>query len=85
MANPAPSAVRDTLDHALESALRLAIDVIEYPANQREEVMRRMGVLLKARAPRAAVFSQFTSILKLASRSLLWRRLCWLRASDRLL
>ena len=35
-----------TLDHALESAQRLAIDVIEYPSDKRDEVMRRMGILL---------------------------------------
>jgi hypothetical protein len=33
------------LDPALESAQRLANDVIEYPADRRDEVMRRMGVL----------------------------------------
>ena len=46
MADPAPPVVRDMLDHALESAQRLAIDVIEYPADKRDEVMQRMGVLL---------------------------------------
>ena len=46
MDDPAPPAVRDMLDHALESAQRLAIDVIEYPADKRDEVMQRMGVLL---------------------------------------
>jgi len=35
-----------TLEHALESAQRLAIDVIEYPSDKRDEVMRRMGILL---------------------------------------
>ena len=46
MADPAPLAVRDMLDHAWESAQRLAIDVIEYAADKRDEVMRRMGILL---------------------------------------
>ena len=34
------------LDHALESAQRLAIDVIEYPADKRDEVMQRIGGLI---------------------------------------
>jgi hypothetical protein len=46
MDDPALPAVRGMLDNALESAQRLAIDVIEYPADKRDEVMQRMGVLL---------------------------------------
>jgi hypothetical protein len=38
------------LDNALESAQRLAIDVIEYPDDKRDEVMQRMGVLLRGGA-----------------------------------
>ena len=43
MDDPAPPALRDMLDDALESGQRLAIDVIEYPADKRDEVMQRMG------------------------------------------
>ena len=46
MDDPVPPIVPDVLDHAWESAQRLAIDVIEYPADKRDEVMRRMGSLL---------------------------------------
>ena len=46
MDDTAPPTVRDMLDNALESAQRLAIDVIEYLADKRDEVMQRMGVLL---------------------------------------
>jgi hypothetical protein len=46
MVDSVPLAVRDMRDNALESVQRLAIDVIEYPADKRDEVMRRMGVLL---------------------------------------
>jgi hypothetical protein len=46
MPDPTPLAVRDILEHAAESAQRLAIDVIEYPASKRDEVIQRMGVLL---------------------------------------
>ena len=45
MADPAPPAVRDMLDHALESTQRLATNVIEYPADKRDEVTQRMGIL----------------------------------------
>jgi hypothetical protein len=45
MADPMPPVVQDLLDHAWESAQRLAIDVIEYPADKRDELMRRMGIL----------------------------------------
>jgi acetyl-CoA carboxylase carboxyltransferase component len=34
------------VNQAWESAQRLAIDAIEYPADKRHEVMRRMGTLL---------------------------------------
>jgi hypothetical protein len=44
--DPVPPVVRYVLDNALESAQRLAIDVIEYPADRRDEVMQRMGILL---------------------------------------
>jgi hypothetical protein len=47
MDDPVPSVVPDVLDHAWQSAQRLAIDVINYPADQRDEVMRHMGSLLK--------------------------------------
>jgi hypothetical protein len=46
MDDPAPPVVRDVLDHAWESAQRLAIDVIEYPVESRGGVMQHMGVLL---------------------------------------
>jgi hypothetical protein len=38
-----PPAVQDVLDHAWQSAQRLAIDMIEYPADKRDEVVQRMG------------------------------------------
>jgi hypothetical protein len=46
MVDPAQRAVSDVLDDAWGSAQRLAIDVIEYPADKRDEVMQRMGILL---------------------------------------
>jgi hypothetical protein len=46
MDDPVPPVVRDVLDDAWQSAQRLAIDVINYPPGQRDEVMRRMGGLL---------------------------------------
>ena len=46
MDDPVAPAVPDVLYHARRSAQRLAIDVINYPANQRDEVMRHMGSLL---------------------------------------
>lgn len=45
MADPVAPIVQDVLDHAWQSAQRLAIDVIEYPADKRDEVMQRMGIL----------------------------------------
>jgi len=46
MADPAPSTVEEVLDDVLESAQRLAIDVIGYSPDKRDEVMWRMGILL---------------------------------------
>ena len=46
MADPAPPVIRDVLDHAWDSAQRLAIEVIEYPANKHDQVMQCMGILL---------------------------------------
>ena len=47
MTDPAPLIVLlDVLDHAWRSVQRLAIDVIEYPADKRDEVVRHMGLLL---------------------------------------
>ena len=46
MADPAPPVIRDVLDHAWEVAQRLAIEVIEYPADKRDQVMQCMGSLL---------------------------------------
>jgi predicted HAD superfamily phosphohydrolase len=45
MTDPLPSDLQVVLDHAWQSAQRLAMDVIEYPPEQRDEVMRRMGSL----------------------------------------
>jgi hypothetical protein len=45
MADRLPPVMQDVLDHAWQSAQRLAIDVIEYPADKRDEVMQRMGIL----------------------------------------
>ena len=53
MADPAPPIIRDVLDHAWDSAQRLAIEVIEYPANKRDQVMQCMGILLTAVAREA--------------------------------
>ena len=46
MADPAPPVIRDVLDHAWDVAQRLAIEVIEYPADKRDQVMQCMGSLL---------------------------------------
>jgi hypothetical protein len=46
MYDSAPPVTRDVLDHAWQSAQRLTADVIEYPAEKRDEVMPRMGVML---------------------------------------
>jgi len=45
MADPAPPVIRDVLDHAWDVAQRLAIEVIEYPANKRDQAMQCMGSL----------------------------------------
>ena len=58
MDDPAPLSVRDVLDQAWQSAQRLAIDVIEYPADKRDEVMRRMGLLLTGIAREAGCTHQ---------------------------
>jgi predicted secreted Zn-dependent protease len=46
MADPAPPVIGDVLDYAWDVAQRLAIEVIEYPADKRDQVMRCMGNLL---------------------------------------
>lgn len=46
MPGPETAISPSIFDDALASAQRLAIDVIEYPSAKRDEVMRRMGVLL---------------------------------------
>src|SRR6185312_4500759 len=46
MADSAPSSLEDVLDDLLESAQRLAIDVIGCSPDMRDEVMVRMGILL---------------------------------------
>ncbi len=46
MADPAPPVIRDVLDHAWDVGQRLAIEVIEYPADKRDQVMQCMGGLL---------------------------------------
>jgi hypothetical protein len=46
MDDPVPLVVPDVLHHAWQSAQRPAIDVINYPTDQRDEVMRHMGSLL---------------------------------------
>jgi hypothetical protein len=38
--------LRDKFDHAWESAQRLAIGVIQYPAEKRDAVLQRMGAIL---------------------------------------
>ena len=58
MADPIPRAVQDVLDHAWQSAQRLAIDVIEYPADKRDEVMQRMGSLFTEVAREAGCTDQ---------------------------
>ena len=44
--DPPPSNLEDVLDDLLESAQRLAIDVIGCSPDMRDEVMVRMGILL---------------------------------------
>ena len=46
MADEPPLDVQDIFDHAWESAQRLAIDVIQYPAEKRDAVLQRMGTIL---------------------------------------
>ena len=46
MADPVPRTEQDVLDDLLASAQRLAIDVIEYPPDKRDEVMQRIGGLI---------------------------------------
>lgn len=43
MDDPLPPDLQAVLDHAWQSAQRLAIDVIGYTPEQRDEVMRNMG------------------------------------------
>jgi hypothetical protein len=45
MADSLPPDLQSMLDYAWQSAQRLAIDVIDYPTDQRDEVMQRMGIL----------------------------------------
>jgi hypothetical protein len=45
MADVPPLDVRDIFDDAWESAQRLAMDVIQYPAEKRDAVLQRMGIL----------------------------------------
>jgi hypothetical protein len=72
MDDPVPPVVPDVLDHAWQSAQRLAIDVINYPANQREEVMRHMGSLLSEVAREAGctheMAREFGNAMQLAIR-----------------
>ena len=58
MADPLPPDLQAVLDHAWQSAQRLAMDVIEYPHDQRDEVMRSMGNLLEEAAQEAGCFQQ---------------------------
>jgi hypothetical protein len=46
MADPIPPDLQAILVHARQSAERLAIDVINYPPEQRDEVMRCISGLL---------------------------------------
>jgi len=46
MTDLSPPVVRDVLDQAWQSAQRLAIGVIKYPADKRDEVMQHLGGLL---------------------------------------
>jgi hypothetical protein len=46
MADPVPRTEQDLLDDLLASAQQLAIDVVEYPADQRDEVMQRISGLI---------------------------------------
>jgi hypothetical protein len=43
LTNPVPGTEQGVLNDLLESARRLAIDVVEYPAYRRDEVMQRIG------------------------------------------
>jgi len=58
MPDPLPPVVQDVLDNAWQSAQRLAIDVIEYPADKRDEVMQRMGSLFTEVAHEAGCTDQ---------------------------
>jgi hypothetical protein len=43
MVEPAPPVIHDVLDHAWDVAQRLAIEVIEYPADKRDQVVQVHG------------------------------------------
>jgi hypothetical protein len=43
LTNPVPRTEQGVLDDLLASARQLAINVVEYPADQRDEVMQRIG------------------------------------------
>jgi hypothetical protein len=53
-----PRPLGNVLDRAWQSAQRLAIDVIEYPADKRDEVMQRMGSLFMEVAREAGCTDQ---------------------------
>jgi hypothetical protein len=46
MPDPVPCGEQDVLDDLLDSAQRLAIEVINYPSDERDEAMQRIGGLL---------------------------------------
>jgi hypothetical protein len=46
MADPVPRTEQEVLDDLLASAQQLAIEVVEHPADQRDEVMQRIGGLI---------------------------------------
>jgi hypothetical protein len=53
MAEPAPPVIPNVLDHAWDVAQRLAIEAIEYPANNRDQVMQCVSSLLVEAARQA--------------------------------
>jgi hypothetical protein len=46
MPDPVPCGEQDVLDDLLDSAQRLAIEVINYPSDERDEAMQRIGGLI---------------------------------------
>jgi hypothetical protein len=58
VSDPVPPDLQAILDNTWQSAQRLAMGVIEYPHDQRDEVLRRMGILLEEVAQEAGCYAR---------------------------